>query len=431
MAKDDFLLKGRTKTDPNQILYDFQLEAVDKMFSGCILNGGTGSGKSLTSLFYYLKVCGGWLDKESYKPMTICKDLYIITTAKKRNDLEWAEELSRIMMCPSVDGKDNPNGAKVIIDSWQNIKKYKDVHDSFFIFDEDKVTGKGVWVKCFLKIAKVNEWIILSATPGDTWHDYLPVFIANGFFRNRREFDEEHVVYARYVQYPKVERYYNEYRLWRLREKILIDMVFDRHTTQYHEDIYCSYDTKLYKDTIRNRWNYYENKPIEQAAGLCYLLRRIVNSDESRVVALMEILEKTPRAIIFYSFDYELDILRHLFWDVDDVEGNPLSEYEVAEYNGHLHQPIPESEKWVYLVNYSSGAEGFNCIKTDTIIFFSQTYSWRTLDQACGRIDRLITPFSDLYYYHLKSRSGIDVAIGKALREKKNFNERKFTRWDK
>ena len=49
--------------------------------------------------------------------------------------------------------------------------------------------------------------------------------------------------------------------------------------------------------------------------------------------------------------------------------------------------------------------------------------------QAAGRIDRLNSPYRDLYYYHLKSRSGIDIAISKALGQKKQFNERKFVNW--
>ena len=150
-------------------------------------------------------------------------------------------------------------------------------------------------------------------------------------------------------------------------------------------------------------------------------MRKIVNSDESRQVALLELLEKTPRAIIFYSYDYELEILLSLGYG-DDVE--------IAQYNGHVHEPIPKSEKWVYLVNYTGGCEGWNCTKTDTVIFFSQSYSYKQTEQACGRIDRLNTPYKNLFYYHLKSRSGIDLAISKALGKKKNFNEARWANWD-
>jgi hypothetical protein len=309
-----------------------------------------------------------------------------------------------------------------VVDSWNNIKKYADVKDAFFIFDEDEVTGNGVWVKTFLKIAKFNEWIILSATAGDTWQDYIPVFLANGFYKNRTEFAREHIIYSRFTKYPKIDRYINTGRLIRLRDRLLIDMDFKRQTVPHHEEVYCRYDVIKYKEASKYRWDPFKNEPIQQASGLGYVWRRIVNSDESRQVALLEIFEKHPKMIIFYNFDYELDILKGLYFG-DDVE--------IAEWNGHAHQPIPNSKKWIYLVQYTAGCEGWNCIKTDTIIFFSQSYSYKVLTQACGRIDRLNTPFKDLYYYHLRSRSGIDLAISKALSQKKKFNERKFTGWDK
>lgn len=400
-------------------LRDYQMDAVNQMHSGCILNGGVGSGKSRTGLFYYFKEQGGWIDENGYIPMSYPKDLYIITTAMKRDSLEWEGELAHFLI--STDrSKNQLSGAKVVIDSWNNIKKYAEIKGSFFIFDEDRVTGSGVWVKAFLKIAKHNEWIILSATPGDTWSDYVPVFMANGFYRNKSEFIREHVVYSRFAKYPKIDRYVNTGRLIRLRDRILIDMDFSRHTIPHHEDIYCKYDVATYKNTIRTRWDIYKDEPIQQASGLCYVLRRIVNSDESRQVALLEIFEKHPRMIVFYNFDYERDILLSLGYN----------DAEVAEWSGHAHQPVPESESWVYLVQYTAGCEGWNCVKTDTIVFYSQNYSYKTMQQASGRIDRLNTPYRDLYYYHLKSRSGIDLAISKALREKKQFNERKFTKWD-
>lgn len=403
------------KTKPKEFLYDFQMEAVKKGFSGAIFNGGVGSGKSRAGLYFYFKEQGGWIEGSDHTPMKNPKDLYIITTAAKRDKHEWQEEMAWFRLSDNPKLNYYPN--KVIVDSWNNIKKYVDVKDAFFIFDEDKVCGSGAWVKAFLKIAKQNDWIILSATAGDTWIDYVPVFIANGFYRNKTEFIREHVIYSRYTKYPKIERYVNTGRLMRLRNKILIDMNFARHTVPHHEDVYCSYDVPLYKDAIRNRWDPFKQEPLKQASELCYLLRKIVNSDESRQVKVLEILEDHPRAIIFYSYDYERDILMNLGYG-DDVE--------IAEWTGHKHQPIPDSEKWVYLVNYASGAEGFNCISTNTIIFYSQTYSYKTLTQAAGRIDRLNTKFVDLYYYHLKSRSGIDLAISKALKDKKQFNERRF-----
>lgn len=402
-------------------LYDYQMDAVNNMRNGCILNGGVGSGKSRTALYYYFKEQGGSFDPD-YKPMRAKpkpKDLYIITTARKRDTLEWEGELTHFLMSTHED-QTKRYGNKIIVDSWNNIKKYADVTNSFFIFDEQRVVGYGAWTKAFLKIARHNDWILLSATPGDTWSDYIPVFIANGFYRNKSEFCREHIVYSRFTKYPQIEKYINTGRLLHLRNSILIDMDFSRKTVAHHEDVYVNYDISKYKDAIRTRWDPYRNEPIQQASGLCYVLRRIVNESEYRLAALLELLEKCPRAIIFYNFDYELDILLNLHL------GNDVA---VAQWNGHKHQPVPDTDKWVYLVQYTAGAEGWNCIKTDTIIFFSQNYSYKIMAQSSGRIDRLNTPYTDLYYYHLKSRSGIDLAISKALSQKKQFNETKWAKW--
>ena len=399
-------------------LYDYQIDAVNNMKNGCILNGGVGSGKSRTSLYYYFKEQGGRIDQE-YIPMKNPKDLYIITTARKRDTLEWEGELVPFLLSTHKE-RNELYDVKVVVDSWNNIKKYADIKGAFFIFDEQRVVGYGAWTKAFLKIAKANDWILLSATPGDTWSDYIPVFIANGFYRNKTEFTREHIVYSRFTKYPQIDRYINTGRLLRLRNSILIDMDFSRKTVSHHEDVYVRYDTTMYRDVTRTRWNPYTNEPIQQASGLCYVLRRVVNESQYRVVALLELLEKTPRAIIFYNFDYELDILLNLHLGTDVA---------VAQWNGHKHQPVPDTEKWIYLVQYAAGAEGWNCIKTDTIIFFSQNYSYKIMQQSSGRIDRLNTPYTDLYYYHLKSRSGIDIAISKALNEKKNFNENKWAKW--
>jgi hypothetical protein len=399
-------------------LYDYQMDAVNRMQNGCILCGGVGSGKSRTSLAYYYKEQGGSLGTAEYRRMHNPKDLYIITTARKRDTKEWEAELIPFLM--TTDPEVAIYKHKIVVDSWNNIGKYEDVKDAFFIFDEQRVVGKGAWVKAFLKIARVNNWILLSATPGDTWQDYIPVFLANGFYKNRTEFNNEHVVWKRTGTYWTVDRYYNTGRLIRLRNRILVDMDFNRQTISHHEDVYVRYDTGAYRDISKTRWDPYKDEPIVNASGLCYILRRLVNSDESRQVALLELFEKHPRMIVFYNFDYELDILKGLYYGPD---------VEVAEWNGHKHQPIPSGESWVYLVQYTAGAEGWNCIKTDTIVFFSQNYSYKIMQQSAGRIDRLNTPYRDLYYYHLKSRSGIDLAISKALKEKKNFNEMKFIKW--
>ena len=401
-------------------LYDYQLDAIERMKNGCILCGGVGSGKSMTSLAYYYLQNGGdisFLMGDEYVTMddVQIKDLYIITTARKRDTLEWEGELANFLLSTHPDTSLYKN--KVVVDSWNNIGKYADIKNAFFIFDEQRVVGSGAWVKAFLKIAKVNQWILLSATPGETWKDYIPVFIANGFYRNKTEFTQEHIIWKRFSKFPQIDRYINTGRLIRLRNSILVSMEFDRKTVSHHEDVYVNYDVSKYKDITRNRWDIWEDKPIENAAGLCYALRKIVNIDSSRQVALMEIVEKHPKAIIFYNFDYELDILKGLYYGED---------VEIAEWNGHKHQPIPESDKWIYLVQYNAGAEGWNCIKTDTIIFYSQNYSYKVMVQSSGRIDRLNTPFADLYYYHLKSRSGIDLAISRALKSKKKFNETRF-----
>ena len=399
-------------------LRDYQLEAISNMKTGCILNGGVGSGKSLTSLSYYYLQNGGsetFLTGGKYKRMKKPKDLYIITTARKRDTMEWEGELAPFLLSVNSDTSDYKN--KVIVDSWNNIKKYKEVKGSFFIFDEQRVVGSGEWVKSFLKIAKSNDWILLSATPGDTWSDYIPVFIANGFYKNKTEFLREHAVFARFSKFPKVEKWIGTGKLNRYRRSILVDMNFKRKTEQHHEDIYVDYDKVTYKDVMKRRWDIWKDEPITNAGGLCYALRRIVNSDQSRALKLLEIFEDHPKMIVFYNFDYELDILKNLYY------GENVT---VAEWNGHKHEPTPRKGKWVYLVQYTAGAEGWNCITTDTIVFYSQNYSYKIMHQSAGRIDRMNTPFTDLYYYHLKTKSSIDIAIARALHDKKNFNEKDF-----
>lgn len=396
-------------------LFDHQIKAVNRMRNGCILCGGVGSGKSRASLAYYYKEQGGILGTKDYVKMKNPKDLYIITTAQKRDKKEWEGEFGPFLITTNPDLSLYKH--KVVVDSWNNIGKYSDVEGAFFIFDEQRVIGTGEWVKSFIKIAKANDWILLSATPGDTWQDYRPVFIANGFYRNKTEFDREHIVWNSYTKFRQVDRYLNTGRLIRLRERILIDMDFDRKTIPHHEDIFAQYDVAMYKAAGRDRWDPFKDEPITNASGLCYVWRRIVNSDESRQLALLELYEKHPKMIVFYNFDYELDILKGLYYGED---------VEISEWNGHKHQPVPEGNKWVYLVQYTAGAEGWNCIRTDTIVFYSQNYSYKIMQQSAGRIDRLNTPYIDLYYYHLKSRSGIDLAISRALKEKKKFNETRY-----
>lgn len=400
-------------------LWEHQKTALCHMHNGCILCGGVGSGKSATALAYYHTLYEGELEP-SFVPMQKPKDLYIITTARKRDTLEWEGEMIPFLLScdPEYCLYDS---ITVKIDSWNNIKKYADVEDAFFIFDEDKVTGYGTWAKTFIKITKSNQWIILSATPGDKWTDYIAVFIANGFYKNKRDFEQQHIIYRYHPgvnSYPQIDRYINLGRLIRLRDQILVDMPFKRHTTQHHEDIWCEYDRSSYKLLRKERWNPYEDRPIENASELCYLERKIINSDESRALEVLQIKEKFNKVIIFYNYDFELEILKNLIYGPDTV---------IAEWNSHKHQPVPEDQKdWVYLTQYIAGCEAWNCISTNCIIFYSQTYSYKQLMQATGRIDRNNTGFKDLYYFHLKSHAPIDLAIGKALAEKKDFNEGRY-----
>ena len=403
-------------------LRDYQLDAINKMKNGCILNGGVGSGKSLTALsYYYLQNEGSvdFLTGGDYIPMDCAPmDLYIITTARKRDTFEWEGEMSHFLL--STHDECSIYNNKVVVDSWNNIQKYKDVMDAFFIFDEQRVVGSGAWVKAFLTITKKNKWILLSATPGDTWSDYIPVFIANGFYKNKTEFMREHAVFSRFSKFPKVEKYIGTGRLIRQRRDILVDMKFERKTVQHHCDIYVAYDSTQYKDVMKRRWDIWNDEPIVNASGLCYALRKIVNTHDSRSTKLLELFETHKKIIVFYNFDYELDVLKSVYYGEGVI---------VAEWNGHKHEPTPTGNKWVYLVQYTAGAEGWNCITTDTIVFYSLNYSYKIMHQSAGRIDRLNTPYTDLYYYYMKTRSGIDLAIERALNEKRKFNESSFIKF--
>jgi len=377
-------------------LYEHQKAALPKLKNGSILCGGVGSGKSRTALVYF---------QEKEYP----KDLYIITTARKRDTNEWADECSPF-------GFD----VNIKIDSWNNIGKYTSVCGAFFIFDEQRVVGYGAWTKAFLAITKKNNWILLSATPGDTWSDYIPVFIANGFYRNKTEFVRRHIVYSRYTKYPKVEKYLDCGRLIKLRKSILVNMPFVKPTKSHHQTLISQYDKDKYSYVIHTRKNYDTKMPFKNISALCLYLREIVNSDPDRIEVVKSIISEHPKTIIFYNFDYELELLRNMAKEL---------EIKKAEWNGHIHEPIPDKKysSWVYLVQYTAGAEGWNCVETDTIIFYSQNYSYRIMTQSAGRIDRLNTPFQDLYYYHIRSNSSIDISIMRALQKKRNFNVRGFS----
>ena len=397
-------------------LYPYQLDAVNRLKNGSILCGKVGSGKSMTAIaYYFIKVCGGKFGQGEFEKMKNPIDLYIITTARKRDTMEWEKELLRFQLYP--DPETCPYDIKIKIDSWNNIKKYVKAQGSFFIFDEQRITGYGAWTKTFLKISKQNQWILLTATPGDTWSDYIPVFIANGFYRNKTEFMEMHAVFNRYSRYPRVDKYIGQKKLKRLRDSILIDMDYERKDIRKNEKIIVDYDRQLYKQVMSERWNVFEDKPIKNSSEWFYVLRKVANSSPERTEAVLKVLKDHPKAIIFYNFDYELETLKTAKYS---------SGTKVAEYNGHRHDPLPTGDKWVYLVNYMSGAEGWNCITTDTIIFYSQNYSYKMLEQASGRIDRLNSPYSVLYYYRIRSSASIDSAIHRALVRKKDFNEYGF-----
>lgn len=378
-------------------LWPHQEEALSRLKDGKILCGGVGSGKSITALTYFLTT-----EKSPIK-------LLIITTAKKRDGKEWEEELSRFPK----------QGLEVLIDSWNNIKKYQDLKGWCVIFDEQRLVGSGVWVKSFIRMAKHNRWILLSATPGDDWMDYIPVFVANGFYRNRTDFQEQHVKWKRFAKFPQVEGYICTNKLERHRRALLVDMPFERHTVRHEAEVKVGYDNELMRRVTKDRWDPFKNEPIMNAAGLCYAMRRVANSHIDRLVETSLIAKKKKRIIVFYNFDYELEQLRKL---------GGLCGVPVGEWNGHVHQPIPASDEWVYLVQYSAGSEGWNCISTDTVVFYSLNYSWRVKEQCMGRIDRINTPYTDLYYYTLRSTAPIDLAIRRAIRTKKIFNERAWSK---
>jgi len=398
-------------------LSDYQLDAINRLGNGKILVGGVGSGKSRTAIaYFYIRVCNASLKingKGTCRKPKNPIDLYIITTAKKRDSKEWEGELAPFGLSTEY----RSNDICVHVDSWQNIKKYSSIKDSFFIFDEDKVCGYGVWSKTFIHISRNNKWILATATPGDTWTDYIPVFIANGFYRNITEFRHKHCVYSRWSNFPKIEKYINTGTLVKNRNSIIIEMKYTRPAKIHNIDILVDYDKDAYKLLAVTRWNSFNECPVENISELCFLMRKITNSHFSRIKALNDILHKHPKLIVFYNHDYELDILKNNSKQIG---------IKCAEWNGHKHEAIPECESWLYLVNYMSAAEGWNCIETNAMIFYSQNYSYKTMVQAAGRIDRMNTPFTDLYYYHFKSKSSIDIAISKALKEKKNFNESRF-----
>jgi hypothetical protein len=382
-----------------------QQDALRQLHNGSILWGAVGSGKTRVALAYYVK-------EQCERSHTDAQDLIVITTAKKRDSCDWENEAAKWVIGKTDDATAH---GKLVVDSWNNLGKYVDMSGALFVFDEQRLVGSGAWVKAFLKIAKTNNWIMLSATPGDTWMDYIPVFVANGFFKNRTEFKREHVVYNAYSKWPKIERYLGVQKLVRLRSQILVKMPFDAHTIRHQHLVETQFDEKLMYDAQVRRWHPFMDHPIKDITELFYVMREIVNSDPSRLRALADAQQKHKRIIVFYNFDYELELIRRM-------EGVA----PFAEYNGHKHQEIPATDEWVYAVQYYAGAEAWECLETDTIVFWSLTYSYKLWEQAHGRIDRMESPYLHLHYYVLKSKSSIDSAIWKALNAKRDFQTSDF-----
>lgn len=378
-------------------LYDYQQKAVDDLSNGKILLGGTGAGKTMTSLAYYVK-------NENKR------DVYVITTAKKRDDLEWEKDASNFGITNTGPGH---NVGQLTVDSWNNIKKYQDVSGAFFIFDEQRLVGSGSWSKAFLKIARHNRWVMLTATPGDKWEDYTSIFVANGFYKNKTEYIDNHMVYTYYGGYPKLKRYINEQKLERLRRHVLVEMDYVPHTRRHINKVYSDYDKDLVVETMKTLKDPETGEPFQGASGLMYAVRKIVNSDPNRVEAVKKLAKKIDKLIIFYNYDYELELLREAFPNA-------------KERNGHNHDPLPTTKTWTYLVQYTAGAEAWNCTTTSAMVFYSMTYSYKTFMQAQGRIDRVNTPFTDLSYFVMTSDSAVDRGIERALENKKDFNERAF-----
>lgn len=377
-----------------------QVEALGQMRDGNILWGGVGSGKSRVAVAFY----------ELHHDH---QDVYVITTAKKRDSKDWEGEFARI----AVGGDPSATVHGVLhVDSWNNLDKYRNVTSAFFIFDEQRLVGSGAWVKAFLKIAKANDWILLSATPGDTWLDYIPVFVANGFYKNRTQFKHEHVIYKPFSKFPKVDRYVGVARLQRYRNQILVHMRYENQTVRHEKLVIVEHNERMLREVLRNRWHLFQDRPIKDISELYGVLRRIVNEDPSRIRAIKDLLEQHPKIVVFYNFNYELDALKRMGDDLLNTLG-----IEYAEWNGWRHEEIPTSDSWLYFVQYVAGAEAWECVETDTIVFYSLTYSYKLWEQAHGRIDRMNTPFSDLFYYTFRSKAGIDTAIWRALKAKKNF----------
>jgi hypothetical protein len=386
-----------------------QIPALSQLSNGSVLVGGTGSGKSYVGLaYFYTKVVGGSFDPPTLPSKKV--PLYIITTAMKRDSFDWEAEAGYFGISKH---EDLSVSGPMIVDSWNNIKKYVGIKKAFFIFDEQRTIGYGTWGRTFIKIARQNQWVMLTATPADSWMDLAPIFVAHGFFRNKTEFVYNHVVYSPYTKFPKIRRYLNTEYLESLKDKVFVVMKFDGRPKKHVHTIKVLYDKDKTKLITEKEWNEEQNRPIRNFSEQVSLLRKIINSHPSRVESVLRIHSVAKKIIVFYNFNFELYALKEAFNGLDIV---------VAEHNGHRHDPLPTGDNWVYLVQYMSGNEAWECHTTNYMVFFSLNYSYRITVQSMGRINRLNTPYEDLYYFRLVSDHKLDKSIDSALSKKKNFN---------
>lgn len=368
-------------------LYAHQLDAVKRLHSGAVLAGKVGSGKTLAALQYYKEVYSKTLE------------LIVITTAKKRNDGDWVTEAGLLDL-------EEPT-----VDSWNNIDSYVN-RRGFFIFDEQHASGSGKWAKKFIKIAKANKWIMLSATPGDRWIDYIPVFIANGMVKDKTTFNNEYVVYNPNTPFPQILYYRNTFELEGMRKAILVVMPDKRDTQRHRKNVITEYDRFLYDEVQKTRFNPFIKKPIKNKSEYTQIMRKLVSTSPARIFEFGDLVTRFDRSIVFYNYDYELDIITRVLKEKG---------INIFTYNGKHHDPSPTDGTWCYVVQYSA-AEAWNNISTNRMIFYSPNYSYKVVEQCEGRIDRINTSFKNLYYYTLVSDAPIDKAVIKANKEKKVFN---------
>lgn len=371
-------------------LYPWQEKAVNELASGKVLYGEVGSGKTFTALVFY---------KKNYGHLP----LYVITTAKKRDTGDWEKEAGVVGI------------TELTVDSWNNIKEYVDISNAFFIFDEQRAVGYGTWSLSMIKIAwNSNKWVMLTGTPGDRWIDYMTLFIANGWYKNKTDFINQHVEYDRFAKYPRVKAYHNQAKLQNYRKSILVGMHMVRKTERERIDIVAGYNKEKYMWAKNLKRNPDTGKPFKGAGEYTQFARKLVSTSKGRVEQLERLLAFIERPIVFYNYDYERDIL------LQSITKLGLT---YAEWSGHKHQSVPTGEHWVYIVQYTAGAEGWNCTTTDSMIFYSPNYSYKMMEQAEGRIDRLNTSYTHLKYYFLQSESPIDHSVFNAIKKKKKFNE--------